>query len=111
MAHTVAGRERLARRGEPAPHTDARRPEPPTSSAVACGKNLERAVASYRELFGYTVSSGPFDDQTQKVSVCFLRSQDSDRLVIELVMPACEDSPVGQVLAKGFHHNQLIQTI
>lgn len=63
-------------------------------------QNIDVAVAAYRDQFGYELTSGPFDDPIQKVSVCFL-SRGSGDMVIELVAPLGSDSPVNGVLKKG----------
>jgi methylmalonyl-CoA/ethylmalonyl-CoA epimerase len=55
----------------------------------------------YQAIFGYRVLSGPFSDAIQNVSVCFLGTGESRELMIELVAPAGEGSPVSKVLAKG----------
>jgi methylmalonyl-CoA/ethylmalonyl-CoA epimerase len=62
--------------------------------------DLEKSIPIYRELFGYQLISGPFDDPLQKVVVCFLSRGPSD-MVIELVMPAGPDSPVMRTLNQG----------
>jgi methylmalonyl-CoA/ethylmalonyl-CoA epimerase len=66
---------------------------------VAVG-DLEKSVPIYRELFGYELISGPFNDPIQKVAVCFLSRSPSD-MVIELVMPGSTDSPVMRILNQG----------
>ena len=63
-------------------------------------RSLEDAIPTYRDLFGYELVSGPFDDPIQKVSVCFLSRGDGDPW-IELVAPLSEDSPVKGTLKKG----------
>jgi methylmalonyl-CoA/ethylmalonyl-CoA epimerase len=62
---------------------------------------IEQALPYYRALFGYVLVSGPFHDPIQKVSVCFLRADRSEDVVIELVEPAEEQSPVNKILARG----------
>lgn len=63
--------------------------------------SIEPASETFSKLFGYQVSSGPFDDPIQKVRVLFLAKTDSDPAEIELVSPLGEDSPVHSMLAKG----------
>lgn len=63
-------------------------------------QNLDEQIPRYRELFGYELTSGPFDDPIQKVSVCFLSRGNGD-MVIELVAPLGPDSPVIRTLKKG----------
>jgi len=63
--------------------------------------DLDRAVAAYRDIFGYVMLSGPFDDPIQRVSVCFLGTGEPKEIAIELVAPKGEASPVNTILAKG----------
>lgn len=63
--------------------------------------NIAQALATYREIFGYTVCAGPFDDPIQQVSVCFLAAEDVRAPTIELVAPQGDHSPVSKILAKG----------
>jgi methylmalonyl-CoA/ethylmalonyl-CoA epimerase len=63
-------------------------------------KDLQAAIPSYETLFGYKVTSGPFDDPLQKVSVCFLARGAGDT-VIELVAPLGAKSPIERVLRNG----------
>lgn len=58
-------------------------------------------------LFGYKVTSGPFDDPIQKVTVNFLNKSGEDVAEIELITPLGEDSPIRSMLAKdggGAYH-------
>lgn len=68
--------------------------------------DITKALASYQEIFGYKIRSGPFDDPLQKVSVCFLETGKSSDVTIELVAPTGEDSPVNRILTKaiGAYH-------
>lgn len=62
--------------------------------------DLQKALLVYRDLLGYQLASGPFDDPIQKVSVCFLRpAQEGPEL--ELVAPLAADSPVRKILGSG----------
>lgn len=63
-------------------------------------RDIQKALPAFRDLFGYELTSGPFDDPIQKVSVCFLSRGDGD-LVIELVAPLGDDSPVTGRLKGG----------
>ena len=63
-------------------------------------RDLGQAIPIYKALFGYELMSGPFDDPTQKVSVCFLSRGEGD-MAIELVAPLGADSPVDRTLKKG----------
>jgi methylmalonyl-CoA/ethylmalonyl-CoA epimerase len=62
--------------------------------------SLQEAIPAYRDLLGYQLTSGPFDDPIQNVSVCFLSRGGSDPS-IELVAPLGPNSPVSRVLKKG----------
>ena len=63
--------------------------------------NLGTAIPVYEKLLGYKLVSGPFDDPIQKVSVCFLQRSVSGDILIELVAPGAEQSPIQRILAKG----------
>ena len=63
-------------------------------------RDLPSASESMQKLFGYGVSSGPFDDPVQRVSVCFL-TRGGDDAVLELVAPLGPDSPITRTLEKG----------
>jgi methylmalonyl-CoA/ethylmalonyl-CoA epimerase len=63
--------------------------------------SIEQALPLYRDVFGYQVLSGPFQDPVQKVSVCFLGSGSQDGMVVEVVEPLGEESPVHRTLQKG----------
>jgi methylmalonyl-CoA/ethylmalonyl-CoA epimerase len=56
-------------------------------------QDIQKAIPMFRELFGYELTSGPFDDPIQKVSVCFLSRGEGD-LILELVAPLGDGSPV-----------------
>lgn len=64
-------------------------------------KSIAKALPVYRDLFGYELHSGPFDDPIQCVSVCFLRRQAPGEIVVELIAPLGENTPIDRVLAKG----------
>jgi len=63
--------------------------------------DVGKALPSFREVFGYRVLSGPVDDPVNKVSVCFLGTDEPGEPVVELVAPLGEDSPVGRILSAG----------
>jgi methylmalonyl-CoA/ethylmalonyl-CoA epimerase len=63
-------------------------------------KDLESAIPAYKDLFGYELTSGPFNDPIQKVSVCFLSRGEGDP-AIELVAPLGPDSPIRRTLKQG----------
>lgn len=62
--------------------------------------HLAEAIPVYERLFGYQVTSGPFDDPIQNVSVCFLSRGPADP-VLELVAPLGSNSPIDRTLKKG----------
>jgi methylmalonyl-CoA/ethylmalonyl-CoA epimerase len=61
--------------------------------------DLDAVLEFYKDLFGYKVLSGPFDDPIHKVSVCFVGTGDRDEFTIELVAPLGCDSPVHHMVA------------
>ena len=61
--------------------------------------DLEASLADYRDLFGYELLAGPFDDPIQKVRVCFIGRGVEPQ--VELIAPLTEDSPIKRLLAKG----------
>jgi methylmalonyl-CoA/ethylmalonyl-CoA epimerase len=62
--------------------------------------DLSKAIPLYKILFGYELTSGPFDDPLQNVSVCFLTRAEGDA-VLELVAPLAPGSPIDLTLKKG----------
>jgi methylmalonyl-CoA/ethylmalonyl-CoA epimerase len=64
-------------------------------------KSIAKAIPIYKDLFGYELISGPFDDPLQRVSVCFLGRQAAGEIVIELIAPLGNDTPIDRVIAKG----------
>jgi methylmalonyl-CoA/ethylmalonyl-CoA epimerase len=64
-------------------------------------RKIETALKTYETVLGYKLVSGPFDDPIQKVSVCFLGTDDASDAVIELVAPLGEESPINSVLSRG----------
>jgi len=67
--------------------------------------NLEQAVAAYAGKFEFQETTLPFDDQTQRVRVAFVRV--GAHTWLEFIEPAGADTPVTQFLAKtrgGYHH-------
>ena len=63
-------------------------------------RDLSVSIPIFKDLFGYELTSGPFDDPIQNVSVCFLGRGGVDP-AIELVAPLGPKSPVDAVLKKG----------
>jgi len=64
-------------------------------------RKIEGALECYSSIFGYTLLSGPFSDPIQKVSVCFLGTDNPGDAVVELIAPLTEDSPLRSVLSRG----------
>jgi methylmalonyl-CoA/ethylmalonyl-CoA epimerase len=63
--------------------------------------DLDKALESYREIFGYELLRGPYDDPIQQVRVCFIGSEGSGHPDLELVAPLDDRSPVKNILDKG----------
>jgi methylmalonyl-CoA/ethylmalonyl-CoA epimerase len=63
-------------------------------------RNLQQAIPVFGNLFGYELTSGPFDDPIQNVAVCFL-GRGGGEPVVELVAPLWPNSPVDRTLKKG----------
>jgi methylmalonyl-CoA/ethylmalonyl-CoA epimerase len=63
-------------------------------------RNLQEAIPVYKNLFGYEITSGPFDDPIQQASVCFLCRSEGDP-ALELVAPLGPNSPIHRTLKKG----------
>ena len=63
-------------------------------------RDLLKAIPMYKASLGYELTSGPFDDPMQNVSVCFLSRGKGDTL-LELVAPLGPNSPIDRTLKKG----------
>ncbi len=63
--------------------------------------DLDQAVESYGDLFGYRLLTGPFDDAAQQARVCFVGTGEPGDVVFELIAPLGEDSHVSRLLARG----------
>ena len=63
-------------------------------------RDLSNAIPIYKNLFEYELTSGPFDDPIQNVTVCFL-SRGNEDTVLELVAPLGPNSPIDRTLKKG----------
>src|ERR1700721_874241 len=63
-------------------------------------RDLQQAIPVFGNLFGYELTSGPFDDPIQNVTVCFLGRGGSDP-ALELVAPLGPNSPIDRTLKKG----------
>ena len=63
--------------------------------------DLDKALESYREIFGYELLRGPYDDPKQQVRVCFLGSNGAGHPDLELVAPINDQSPVTNMLNNG----------
>jgi len=62
-------------------------------------RDLSKSIPIYKNLFGYELKSGPFDDPIQNVSVCFISRGEGDT-VLELVAPLGPNSPIDGTLKK-----------
>lgn len=63
--------------------------------------SLKKALLVYQDIFGYKLIGGFHEDPIQKVNVCFLGPGKEGGVVIELVEPVDENTPVNQWIAKG----------
>jgi len=63
-------------------------------------RDMRAAIPVYKNLFGYEVTSGPFSDPIQNVSVCFLSRGNGDPAV-EIVAPLGPNSPIDRILKSG----------
>jgi methylmalonyl-CoA/ethylmalonyl-CoA epimerase len=63
-------------------------------------QDLAESIPVFKASFDYELTSGPFDDPVQKVSVCFL-SRGAGDTVLELVAPFGANSPIDRTLKKG----------
>ena len=63
--------------------------------------DLNQALAFYQSALGFQITSGPFVDPIQKVSVCFIQNRDGQGPLLELICPTEAASPVTGLLAKG----------
>lgn len=62
--------------------------------------DMPAAIDEYVRLFNYVLSSGPYDDPLQQVSVCFLHHP-ADGTVLELVAPLGDSSTIKRHLKQG----------
>jgi methylmalonyl-CoA/ethylmalonyl-CoA epimerase len=63
--------------------------------------DLMGALSDYKNLFGYHLLSGPFDDAIQRVTVCFIGRHSAGDPALELIAPLGEGSPVRRLLSQG----------
>src|ERR1700722_218627 len=63
-------------------------------------RDLLKAIPMYKASLGYELTSGPFNDPLQSVSICFLSRGKGDT-VLELVAPLGPNSPIDRALKKG----------
>lgn len=63
--------------------------------------DIDAALKSYEELFGYRLLRGPFDEPSQKATVAFIGTGEPDDVIFELITPLGEDSHVAHHLARG----------
>lgn len=62
--------------------------------------DLGKALPVYQDILGYRLTSGPFDDPIQRVSVCFIASGEEGP-ELELISALTADSPVRKILSSG----------
>jgi methylmalonyl-CoA/ethylmalonyl-CoA epimerase len=62
--------------------------------------DIDRAVKTYGEIFGYRLLADPFDDGIQKVSVYFVGTGLTGDVAVELVAPHLGTSPVKGLVAR-----------
>lgn len=62
--------------------------------------DLGKALPVYQDILGYRLTSGPFDDPIQRVSVCFIASG-VEGPELELISALTADSPVRKILSSG----------
>ena len=62
-------------------------------------REIQEAIPNYKNLFGYKLVSGPFDDPIQNVSVCFLsRGEETQR---SSLWRHLGPTPIDRTLKKG----------
>ena len=68
--------------------------------------DLSEAIIYYRDIFGLSVIREAVKDHIQKVEVVFFETGAGNDLMLELIRPITEDSPVRKFLEKGggVHH-------
>lgn len=64
-------------------------------------RSLDKAIATYQDIFSYRVLSGPFEDPVQGVAVCFVGSGSPEEVQTELVAPLGKGSPVDNMIKRG----------
>ena len=62
--------------------------------------DLGKALPVYRDILGYQLISGPFEDPIQSVSVCFIASA-AGGPELELISPLDVGSPIRKILSNG----------
>ncbi len=62
--------------------------------------DFDKAVAFYRDVLGFRLVSGPFEDPIQKVKVGFLADA-GGAPTLELIAALGEDSPINRYLSEG----------
>ena len=63
--------------------------------------DIDAALKSYEELFGYRLLRGPFEEPGQRATVAFIGTGEPGDVVFELITPLGEDSHVARNLARG----------
>lgn len=68
--------------------------------------DIDKALPHYREMLGYTVVDGPYDDPIQRVKVAFITNPNAANPCIELIAPLDKEAPVNRYLSKdaGAYH-------
>ena len=63
--------------------------------------DLDAAIRMHSDLFGWTLVSGPHDDQVQQARVASVGPPDGAGPLLELVAPLNEESHITRLLARG----------
>jgi len=68
--------------------------------------DIDKSLPHYRDILGYTVVDGPYDDPIQRVKVAFITNPDTANPCIELIAPHDTEAPVNRYLSKdaGAYH-------
>jgi methylmalonyl-CoA/ethylmalonyl-CoA epimerase len=63
--------------------------------------DIHQAVSVYENVFGYRLLSGPFHDPVQRATICLVGTGTLGDVVLEIVAPLDDESPVNKMLARG----------
>jgi methylmalonyl-CoA/ethylmalonyl-CoA epimerase len=69
--------------------------------------SIEKALPGFLQSLGSQATTGVIHDPLQLVKVLFLRTSAAEPVLIELIEPAAEDSPVRRFLEKGGGMNHM----